>query len=167
MFRLTQPGAEWIASQVAAAIHLPPSCPSLLSLEHGFDGSRLPSGFAHDYSRSVIGQGEVVFGAARDAFRRWAQFDLGWVHVANPTAGIAVGQIVAIQAHTATLWSLNFSRVTETVDTPARFGFLYATTHRHIEEGQERFLIEYDSASGEVSYTLEAVSRPRHPAARL
>jgi uncharacterized protein (UPF0548 family) len=59
------------------------------------------------------------------------------------------------------------SRVLETVDTLDRFGFLYGTTNHHAEEGEERFLLEYDREDGGVWYRLEAVSRPRHALARL
>jgi uncharacterized protein (UPF0548 family) len=104
---------------------------------------------------------------AREAFQRWEQFDLGWVLVANPTARIALGQMVAVEAHTACLWSINLSRIVEIVDSPTRFGFMYATTALHVEEGQERFVIDFDPESGSVSYLIEAVSRPRHILARI
>ena len=98
---------------------------------------------------------------------RWAQFDLGWVSVANPAAKIAPGEIVAVLARAAGLWSLNLSRIVETIDTPTRFGFLYATTAMHVEEGQERFVVEFDEEHSSVTYLIEAVSRPRHPLAQL
>lgn len=94
-------------------------------------------------------------------------FDLGWVRVANPTVRIESGEVVAVEAHTLGLWSLNLSRILEVVDTPVRFGFLYATTQFHVEDGEELFLLELDPASGEVTYTLEAVSRPQSPVAFL
>jgi len=115
----------------------------------------------------MIGHGEAAFIAARTAFKQWRHFDLGWVRVANPTARIALGELVAVEAHAAGLWSLNLSRITETIDTPTRYGFLYATTRRHVEEGQERFLIEFDPDTGDIFYLIEAVSRPRHSLARL
>jgi uncharacterized protein (UPF0548 family) len=87
--------------------------------------------------------------------------------VANPEVPISLGEVVAVEAHTAGLWSVNFSRITKAIDTPERFGFLYATTAAHVEEGQERFLIEFDKASGQVFYLIEAVSRPRHALSRL
>jgi uncharacterized protein (UPF0548 family) len=59
------------------------------------------------------------------------------------------------------------SRIVETVDTPTRFGFLYATTPMHVEQGAERFLLEFNPTTGEVLYVLEAISRPRHLFARL
>lgn len=97
----------------------------------------------------------------------WREFDLGWVRVANPEARVTVGELVAVEARTAGLWSLNLSRITETIDVPERFGFLYATTDLHVEEGQERFVIEFDRLSERVFYLIEAVSRPRHALARM
>jgi uncharacterized protein (UPF0548 family) len=121
----------------------------------------------HDFSRSEIGRGTRVFGAAREAFQRWQQFDLGWVQVINPNARITPGQLVGVEAHTAFLWSVNLSRIAEIVDLPTCFGFLYTTTALHIEEGQERFILELDPASESVTYLVEAVSRPRHQLARV
>ena len=108
-----------------------------------------------------------MFATARRAFADWAEFDLGWVRVANPEIPIAVGKIVAVEVHACGLWSLHFSRIVETADTSTQFGFLYVTTTHHGEEGEERFLLEFDPDDGSVWYLLEAVSRPRHPMARL
>jgi len=72
-----------------------------------------------------------------------------------------------VLARAAGLWSLNLSRIVETIDTPTRFGFLYATTAMHVEEGQERFVVDFDEEHSSVTYLIEAVSRPRHPLARL
>ncbi len=85
----------------------------------------------------------------------------------NPMAKISPGELVAVEAHTAYLWSINFSRVVEVVESPTRFGFMYTTTAAHVEEGQERFVIDFDPGSESVSYLLEAVSRPRHILARI
>jgi hypothetical protein len=58
---------------------------------------------------------------------------LGWVLVANQTAKIALEQMVAVEAHTACLWSINLSRIIEILDNSTRFGFMYATTALHVE----------------------------------
>jgi len=71
-----------------------------------------------------------------------AMFDLGWARVANPGAPIEPGQIIAMEALTLGLWTLNLSRILETVDNASRFGLLYATTPMHVEQGAERFLLE-------------------------
>ncbi len=167
MFRLTRPTTTEIAQQIAAAEKLPSHEPLLLPLEHGPGERRLPAGFAHDLSRSLLGQGADVFHAAKQAFERWAPFDLGWVRVANPQASVETGQMIAVEIHTFGLWTLNLSRIIDKVETPHRFGFVYSTTPMHIETGQEKFLIEFDPASGDVWYELEALSRPRHPLVQL
>jgi uncharacterized protein (UPF0548 family) len=167
VFSLTRPTEAVIERQVGTAAHLPASVAPLLSLDSGLGNVRLPFGFAHDRLRTCLGTGEAVFGAAKRAFERWAMFDLGWVRVANPQALIAAGQIVAVEVHTVGLWTLNLSRITAVVDTPGRFGFIYATTAMHVEQGEERFLLAFDAASGDVWYELEAVSCPRDPLARL
>jgi uncharacterized protein (UPF0548 family) len=143
-----------------------PLSPALLTLGNGLLGTP-PPGFAHDLSRTEIGWGENLFQAARAAFQKWEQFDLGWVRIANPCPAIVPGELVAVEAHTAFFWTVNFSRITEVLDTSVRFGFLCTTTSLHVEEGQERFLLELNPDSGCVSYLIEAVSRPRHFLARI
>jgi uncharacterized protein (UPF0548 family) len=168
VFHLTQATVATIDRNVASAGRLPSNSPAGLSLGNGLDPSaRLPLGFVHDRSRSCIGHGQSAFAAARQGFQRWAMFDLGWARVANPGAPIEPGQIIAMEALTLGLWTLNLSRILETVDNASRFGLLYATTPMHVEQGAERFLLEFDATTGEVHYLLEAISRPRHLLARL
>jgi len=151
---------------LAAAREASPSSPRLLTLANGLTGTP-PKGFVRDFSRSEIGRGLQAFVAAREAFQRWEQFNLGWVQVVNPSVEIAAGEVVGVEARTLCLWSINFSRVSEVEDTPTRLGFMYTTTALHVEEGQERFVIDFDPASESVSYFIEAVSRPRHLLARV
>ena len=87
-------------------------------------------------------------------------FDLGWARVANSAAEIQLGQLVAVEVHALGLWTLNISRIVDDADESHRFGFVYATTALHVEEGEERFLLTLDPDSGDVRYKLEAVSRP-------
>jgi uncharacterized protein (UPF0548 family) len=162
VFSLNKPTAAAINESLAAA-----SQSYFLALQTGLKPSRLPFAFVHDFSRTLLGNGEPDFKRAKLAFRQWVPFDLGWVSVVNPTAPITVGQIVAVQAHTLGLWSLNLSRIVEVLDTPTSFGFLYATTPFHIEEGEERFLLTLDPENGNLWYELEAVSRPHNPLALL
>ncbi|HTV06989.1 MAG TPA: DUF1990 domain-containing protein [Acidobacteriaceae bacterium] len=149
-----------------AASQAPVSSPNLLTLGGGLHRN-LPSGFAHDLCRSEIGRGGRAFEAARLAIQKWKQFDLGWVRVINPYLEISSGELVAVEAHTVCFWSINFSRVVEVVNRPAQFGFMYTTTALHVEEGQERFVIEFDSERESVFYVIEAISRPRHVLARI
>lgn len=152
---------------MTAARDLPVDGPGFLTLALGVENRGLPPGFERDRSRSVLGRGQTAFASAKRAFAQWAPFDLGWVRVANPSASIAVEQIVAVEAQSLGLWTLNLSRIVETTDTSERFGFVYSTTAMHVEQGEERFLLGWDTATGDVWYELEAVSRPRAALARL
>ena len=151
---------------IASANDLAVSSPDVLTLGEGLRGS-LPVSFAHDFSRSEIGKGKGQFVAARKAMENWEPFNLGWVQVANLCPPIARGELVAVEARTAFLWSINLSRITDVVDGENRFGFLYTTTAQHVEEGQERFVVEFEPDSGSVFYLIEAISRPRHWLARM
>jgi uncharacterized protein (UPF0548 family) len=161
VFCLTKPSAAEIVGTVSAAVALQPETCRFLSLRGGLKAQKLPFLFSHDYSRTCIGHGELAFRIAASAFERWTQFDLGWVQVANPSATIKVGQIVAVEAYTFGLWSLNLSQIVEVEQTPTSLGFVYATTALHVEEGEERFLLRLDPEDGSVWYELEAVSRPQ------
>jgi len=126
-----------------------------------------PGDLAHDRSLSSLGFGDAVFASAKRAFANWKMFDLGWVHVVNAAAPIERGQIIAVEVHALGLWSVNLSRILETVDSETQFGFLYSTTNQHVEQGEETFILCRNPDTAEVSYELEAVSRPRHVLARL
>jgi uncharacterized protein (UPF0548 family) len=166
-FRWTRPDAEAVATSVVLSEVAPTGEPRVLSVQDGPGGWRAPLGMAHDCLRTRLGEGANAFRAVRLAFRKWAEFDLGWARVANPEIPVAVGQLVAVEIHAFGLWSVNVSRIVETVDTDTCFGFVYATTNHHAEEGEERFLLEFDPGDGGVWYHLEAISRPRHPLARI
>jgi uncharacterized protein (UPF0548 family) len=167
VFRLTAYSAADVEARIATASQMPPTEPRFLTMNGRVIGDPLPSGFVRDVSTSALGSGQLIWEAAREAMSSWIPFDLGWVSVRNTVAPIRLGQLVAVEARTIGLRTLNLSRIVDVADEPVRFGFVYATTPLHVEEGEERFLIEMDTASGHVHYSLEAVSRPRNPLARL
>jgi uncharacterized protein (UPF0548 family) len=142
-------------------------CAEFLNPRAGLKMATLPAGLAHDCSRTQLGRGPKVFQGAVRAFQQWRQFDLHWVRVANPSARIEVGQIIAVEVHTLGLWSLNLSQIVGVTSDAHAFGFIYKTTPQHVEEGEERFLLTIDQNTGAVQYELEAVSRPRHWFAKL
>jgi uncharacterized protein (UPF0548 family) len=160
MFSLQKPRSSSIEAQLKRAALLPVSYPELLNTEAGLVSVLVPFGFALDHTRSEIGNGLAAFEAAKTAMQSWLQFALGWVQVANIDAQIKPGELVAVQALALGLWSVNISRILYVIDDPHRFGFGYGTTPMHIERGEERFLVEFDEASGVVFYDLLAVSQP-------
>ena len=156
-----------VHDRLQAARSLPGSYGIALNTQCGPDELHVPKGFDRDHTRGEIGHGFADFETARSAFREWRHFDLGWVRVANPEARIEPEEIVAVEAYTLGLWSLNFSRILYVIDEPDRFGYGYGTTALHVERGEERFLLEYYPTSGAVYYDLLAVSQPAHWMARL
>jgi uncharacterized protein (UPF0548 family) len=167
VFSLHKPSESLIHHQLDSARDLPLTYGMPFVTEHGPAEARPPRGYARDHTRSEIGHGEAAFEAAKSALRSWSHFDLGWVRVANPEARLDPDQLVAVEAHTLGLWSVNISRIVYVIDESTRFGFAYGTTPLHVESGEERFLVEFYPVSGTVSYELLAISRPVHWLARL
>ncbi|MFZ1015406.1 MAG: DUF1990 domain-containing protein [Terracidiphilus sp.] len=158
---MSRPTTTRIAQQAVLAERSRPKEAQLLGVKEGLKSSRVPILFAHDRATCSLGRGAMAFENAQRAFEHWIMFDLGWVRVENSSARIRAGQIVAVQVHALGLWSLNHCHILEVTATPNRFGFVYGTTQIHVESGEERFLIELNPATDEVTYTLEAVSHPR------
>jgi len=129
-----------------------------------------PAGYAVDHTRVNLGEGKEVFAKGRAAIERWVQFRLGWVDVYSPETRICAGEVVAVIARSIGIWSLNACRIIYVIDEPGpvrRFGFAYGTLPDHAETGEERFLVEWDPATGEVWYDILAFSRPHQFLSRL
>jgi uncharacterized protein (UPF0548 family) len=126
-----------------------------------------PSGYARDHERTELGRGPETFQAASEALRSWTMFDLGWASIADPECPLTSGRVVGVLARVGCLWTLNVCRILEVLDEPGRrLGFVYGTLDEHVEEGEERFLVERDSAD-RVWFDLLAVSRPHRWYVRL
>jgi uncharacterized protein (UPF0548 family) len=162
MFSLRRPTDSSIRSNLKAAAATPGSYGVAFDTRYGPEGLQVPHRYVRGHMRTQIGHGREAFEVACAAFRQWRQFDLGWVRVANPEVPIEPEEIVAVEAHTFGLWSVNYSRILYVIDEQDRFGFGYGTTPMHVERGEERFLIEHYPVSGEVYYDLLAVSQPAH-----
>jgi len=125
-----------------------------------------PSGFVVDNTSVVLGTGRECFARAKAALERWEQFNLGWLHAAPADTPIRVDETVLVVAHYVRLWWINAARIVYVINEDSldrlRFGFAYGTLPGHVEMGEERFLIEWDRATDEVTYDILAFSRPRH-----
>jgi uncharacterized protein (UPF0548 family) len=136
----------------------------------GATGGETPAGYVVDRTRISLGRGEEVFTRAKAVLERWGQFDLGWVEAWSPATPLRTGEVVAVMARRFGLWWLSACRIVSVVDEAGpirRFGFAYGTLPDHAGTGEERFLLEWDRASGEVWYDILAFSRPRWLVARL
>ena len=129
-----------------------------------------PAGYITDRTRIMLGSGEPIFLAAKAALQRWEHFRLGWVEPWPPETLIQSGEVVAILAWTAGLWTLNCCRIVYVVDEAGpikRFGFAYGTLPGHVESGEELFRIEWDQNTNIVWYDILAFSCPNHFLTRL
>ncbi len=136
----------------------------------GATASLPPAGYTVDHSRIKLGEGEEVFTKAKAALGRWEQFRLGWVEAWSPETPIRTGEVVAIIARNLGLWFVNACRIVYVLEEPgsvSRYGFASGTLPDHAGTGEERFLVEWNRASGEVWYDILAFSRPHTFLARL
>lgn len=161
MFLPRQPSLD----QVRQFISIQQSLPFSYS-QVGATQTKPPAGYRVDHYRIELGEGQQTFQRAVAELRAWRQFDLGWVSVVPGDQPIGVGITVAVQARVLNVWSLNATRIVYVIDEEKRFGFAYGTLPDHVEEGEERFLVE-QLEDGAVWYDIYAFSRPRHPLARL
>ena len=131
-------------------------------LERVDDESELPrhlGGWFVDRFEAEIGRGDADFEAARDALRRWQQFDREWTVLAHDPVPIEEGAVVAYAAEVLGTWWGYGCRILRVVDVPTRFGFAYGTIHGHAERGEELFLVQ-QRPDGAAIYSLFAMSRP-------
>ena len=165
MFLICRPSDTRIKRFLALQQTLPFSYP-----EVGASRTGTPPEYPINHYRGPLGAGSQTFARAGDALRHWRMYDLPWTHLCWPDTPVVEGSVVAVLAHTFGLWSLNASRiiyVIEEVGTIHRFGFAFGTLPGHMEQGEERFTVEWDRRDDSVWYELFAFARPKHPLARL
>ena len=158
MFLAGKPSEDYVRRFVAAQ--------SSLSFSYGEVGATrsgvVPAGYTVDHNRVRLGTGEETFEAAARAVREWKMFDLGWVQILWPEAPIETGTTVGVLAGHFGFWSLNAARVVYTVDDDGpvrRYGFAYGTLPEHVEDGEERFTVEWNREDNSVWYDLFSFAR--------
>jgi uncharacterized protein (UPF0548 family) len=170
MFTLTEPSNSDIASFITSQSNLPFSYSEVGATRFDPADSAAPRGYKLDHNRVELGRGAEVFQRAVGALNQWRQFELGWVTLAPPGVKLEKGATVAIKTRTGGLWSLSAARVVYIIDEEEpirRFGFAYGTLPDHVERGEERFSIEWNTSDDSVWYDILAFSQPRHPLVRL
>ena len=168
-FSLRKPSAAMIAAFRAANTSAPFAYASVG--QTNLDGARAPAGYQLDHNRHLLGHGEIVWRRACDALSNWRMFPSTWAAIAPNDVPIAPGLTLTMFARGYGLWcsACRIAYVIDTVSTKEpgrRYGFAYGTLPAHVEEGEERFLIEMLD-DGSVWYDLRAFSRPRFWPVRL
>jgi uncharacterized protein (UPF0548 family) len=130
----------------------------------GESASGHPAGYTLDHNRVQLGHGEGTWRRACAALETWRMFPQPWTAIEPAAEPIRVGTTFTMLAHACGLWWMSACRIVYRVDETAaghrRFGFAYGTLPAHVEEGEERFMVEM-LADGSVWYDLRAFSRPR------
>src|SRR5260370_36844079 len=165
MFLAKRPTSEAVGSFLAGQKSQPFSYPEI-----GAWRLVVPDRYNIDHNRLKAGEGRETVAKGVEALKHWKMFEMDWIEIAPGDAPIMRGSCVAITVRHFGFWSLNASRIVYVIDehgAPERFGFAYGTLPGHVEQGEERFSVEYHPADKSVWYDVFAFSLPRHILARL
>jgi len=163
MFLVHRPSRREIDAFIGASYHLP------LSYQPIGLAKQKPTGFAIDEYVAIVGHGQSAFERARFGLMQWRHFELGWAELFPEAVAAAPGTVVAVLLRHLGFWSLNGCRVVYWIGegSEREFGFAYGTLTNHAEAGEEIFKVTIHPETGDVSYMIRAVSRPRAPLAQL
>jgi uncharacterized protein (UPF0548 family) len=125
-----------------------------------------PPGFHVDHAGTALGSAEGGFERARAALETWAVHAGAGVSVVPDDAPLVPGTTVAIVTRQLGLWIVASCRITERIDTPTAFGFVYATLPGHPERGEERFVVT-KHPDGECAFDIDVTWRSDALLARL
>lgn len=156
-----RPSDKAIAAFLAEQERLEPSYDYVGATRDGVK----PPGFHVDHWSAPLGSGDAVFERAKHGIRQWAAHHVSGVHIQPADAQVRVGQTVALLVKTGGLYMLASCRVVWIVDNENAFGFGYGTMPGHPECGEESFVI--NRAGNDVTFDINAISRARHPLAKL
>lgn len=157
MYLLKRPSDEFVRDHLKSLQEEPFSFPT------GHIKNRtVPVGFQHDVATFPLGKGDTVWRHAIEAIQDWRMFPSSMVTLVRLTDEQAVGSVVAVVCKALGLWTINPARVFDVHQEEHRIGFTYGAIPGHIAQGEELFCIERNAATGEVTYRVEAISRPKH-----
>ncbi len=167
MISFREPTEARIAHFLQAQRSLPFSYP-----EVGASRDGAPPGYPINHHRGRLGWGVETFKRACEAMERWEMYKLGWTRLLWPDAPIADGTVVGILGHHFGIWSLNACRIAYVIEEEdgslRRYGFAFGTLPGHVEQGEERFTLEWHGGEDDsVWYEVFAFARPGHPLAKV
>ncbi len=138
---------------------LPFSYPEVGASRHG-----APPGYPINHHRGRLGEGTEVFARAVTAVRSWKMYDLSWTKLCWPDAPIAEGTVVGVVGYHFGIWSMNACRIAYVIEEEdsllRRYGFAFGTLPGHVEQGEERFTVEWHAADDSVWYEIFTYARP-------
>lgn len=122
-----------------------------------------PAGYHRNQFRALLGHGEDTFRRATTALGRWAMYDMSWVRLVPNQPPVETGSHVVMLVSHFGFHSVFACRVVYTYDEDdaagRRVGFGIGTLAGHLEQGEERFSVEWDRATDRVEYELFSFTR--------
>lgn len=137
--------------------------------ELGQSAGGYPAGYNVDHNSVRLGWGDEVWARACAALKTWRMFPAGWTAIEPADEPVREGQTLTMLARGYGVWWMSGCRIVYMVEESGpvrRFGFAYGTLTTHVEQGEERFIVEM-LEDGTVWYDLRAFSRPRFWPVRL
>ena len=132
--------------------------------EVGCSRSVPPPGYVVDNNRVQLGTGAETFERAKQALKSWQMLQLGWVEPCWPDVTVREGELVGTLARACGLWVVNVCRIVYLSETESdschELSFAYGTLEGHVEQGEERFRVEWNRADDSVWYEILAFSKP-------
>lgn len=132
------------------------------------------AGYNIDEVSQVLGSGEAMFEQLVRDMKVWKHFDIWWLSLYPEKPVLEVGTPLVVAANHGPIWSLNACKIVYVIDDEIldskprrRFGYGYATLAGHSEQGEERFLLEWDQTTDRVTYLINAFSRSNDPLVSL
>ena len=122
-------------------------------------------GFRRTRTLEPLGSGQEVFDRAAAGLAAWAVYP-PWTTPYPSRAPLCEGEVVALVAGVAPVWTVSAVRIVRAESTGQRFGFTLGTLPQHAVTGMERFSVSLDE-SDHVWYEIEALSKARHPLVRI
>lgn len=167
MFTIGRPSAGRLDRVLAEMARAEPTYAELGATQAASGGADLPAGYHHVRASAALGAGDADFAAAVAGVRAWCLHRGQGFRVVPDDPPVAPGTVVAVDVPLAAgVHVVAACRVVWVVDEPDRFGFGYGTLPVHPESGEEAFVVGR-VAGGDVTATIVAFSRPRHPLVRL
>jgi len=163
---LLKPSEDEIRQFIKAQSKLPFSYMEVGATHEGVQ----PVGYPINHFRGKLGTGREAFDQAVAALRSWEMYNLSWTTLYYPETPVKAGEVVAVLARHPGFWSLNACRIIYSLEEEGetyRNGFAFGTLPGHVEEGEERFTVEWERETDAVWYELFAFARPKLWLAKL
>ena len=167
MFLLREPSDKQISDFIVAQSGAPFSYREIGATKDR--GS--PAGYPINRYRKELGGGRQTYKNAVKALETWQMYALDWTRLCPSNAPVEVGEVVVTVINHLGFWSLNPCRIVYLIDEEnektKRRGFGFGTLPEHSEQGEERFIVEWNKSDDSVWYELYAFARAKNWLAKL